>query len=106
MSDGSAPSSAGGEEGDLRSGRETVATAAGDVAFAPALSVFESQNAQNPSYNGDAVAPDTILTGLVDFGGAALDPGAYNSAIVYSTMLADVEGVIEIDSIKLTPAAA
>jgi hypothetical protein len=76
----------------------------GDGTFSAAMSVFESQSDQNPTYANDAVSPDSMLGGLIDFGGPALNPGTYLSALSYSTSIADVEGVIEIDSVKLPPA--
>jgi hypothetical protein len=78
----------------------------GDGSFSAAMAapVFENVSDQNPTYANDAITPDSILAGLLDFGAAALNPGTYPSAVSYAVSLADVEGVIEIDSVLLPPA--
>jgi len=67
-----------------------------DVVYSPSFSVFESQNVN--VYANDAVPPDSLLGGCVDFGGAALDPGTYPDAMTLNATWNGQEGIVEVDS--------
>jgi hypothetical protein len=74
----------------------------GDVVYPPGYSVFESQSTNVSKFLATPPAPDSLLFGLIDFGGAALNPGTYD--ITINTMMLDQEGIIAIDTLKFPPA--
>jgi hypothetical protein len=74
-----------------------------DVIFPAAfVAAFESRSINDFDVH-DAISPDSLLMGLIDFGGSALNPGNY--AVTVNSMLADQEGIIEISAKDTLPPA-